>query len=77
MPENSELIGDLTREEKIKFLRDLKEARLSGVSRVKFKERDVTYRSDAEMARVIADLERQLLGRKRKHVGLTTFSRGY
>lgn len=70
--------GDLTREEKKAFLRELKEAYFSGVTRVRFRERDVSYRSLAEMQQIIAKLERDIAGKpKRRNVILTTFRRGY
>lgn len=71
------IIESLTLEEKAAFLRDLKEAYYLGASRVKFRERDVTYRSRAEMKSIIAELESSLVIRKRKDVILTTFGRGY
>jgi hypothetical protein len=73
-----EVEGDLTTEEKRAFLRDLKEAFYSGVSRVRFRERDVSYRSLADMQKVIDQLEHEVGGRpRRRSVILTTFSRGY
>lgn len=65
-------------EEKQALLRDLREAYYLGASRVRFRERDVTYRSRAEMKAIIDELAAELdPQRKRKQVILTTFSRGY
>lgn len=71
------IIESLTLEEKAAFLRDLKEAYYLGASRVKFRERDVTYRSQAEMRRIIAELESSMVIKPRKNTILTTFGRGY
>lgn len=69
---------DLTSEEKVALLRELKEALYSGVTRVRFRERDVSYRSLDEMTRIIGDLERAIAGRpRRRTVILTTFRRGF
>jgi hypothetical protein len=54
--------GDLTLEEKKAFLRELKEAYFSGVTRVRFRERDVSYRSLPEMQKIIDTLEREITG---------------
>lgn len=70
-------IDMLSREEKQVFLRDLKEAFYSGAHRVRFRERDVTYRSMAEMKQIIDQLERELTARKPRPAIFTTFSRGY
>lgn len=69
-------IDSLTPEERQEFLRDLSEAYYSGVQRVRFRERDVTYRSLAEMKKVLDDLIGQTTGKRRKRIILTTFSRG-
>lgn len=58
MPES--ITSDWTSEEKAQFLKDLKEARWSGANRVRFRERDVTYRSDAELQAAIDDLTKEL-----------------
>jgi hypothetical protein len=47
------VIETLTLEEKLLFLRDLKEAYYSGATRVRFRDRDVTYRSIVEMKIII------------------------
>jgi hypothetical protein len=80
----SEALGGLTCDEMRKLLRDLQEARFSGALRVRFRERDVTFQSDAEMARKESELTRRIStqcmgsgqGNRRKHVGLVTFGRG-
>ncbi len=70
-------VGGLSTEEMQALLKDLQEARFTGASRVKFREREVTFKSDSQMARIEQELIRRLNGTKRrKHVGLTTFSKG-
>ncbi|MBC6714783.1 hypothetical protein H9Q09_01105 [Aurantimonas sp. DM33-3] len=63
-----------------KQLDSLKEARRSGVKRVIFNERDVTYKSDDDMARAQKDLEREIRkmgnGRRRRTATLATFRSG-
>ena len=71
------VIETLTLEEKLLFLRDLKEAYYSGATRVRFRDRDVTYRSIAEMKIIIGDLEQATVLRPKRNVVLTTFGRGY
>lgn len=79
MAEAGESIDDLTftPEEKRSFLRDLKEAYYLGATRVKFRERDVSYRNREDMKAIIDELEAELNPRRKKHVIMTTFSRGY
>lgn len=68
----------LTADEKAQLLRDLKEAYYLGAMRVKFRERDVSYRNRADMKAIIDELEAELSpSRRRKNSILTTFSRGY
>ncbi|MDQ0422299.1 hypothetical protein J2045_003347 [Peteryoungia aggregata LMG 23059] len=69
-------LDELSPEEKQAFLRDLAEAYYSGASRVRFRERDVTYRSMDEMKAVLDELTTAVRGKRRKHVIFTTFSRG-
>ncbi len=61
-------------------LADLKEARRSGVKRVIFNERDVTYKSDADMAKAQKDLENEIAAmsgrRRRKRASLSVFRSG-
>lgn len=71
------VIETLTLEEKLLFLRELKEAYYSGATRIRFRERDVTYRSIAEMKQIIGDLEKETVIRPMRNVVLTTFGRGY
>lgn len=67
----------LTPEQKQAFLTALKSAYYTGATRVRFRERDVIYRSRAEMKAIIDDLEQDLQGSPRKQqVVLTTFNRG-
>lgn len=70
-------IDMLTPQEKQVFLRDLKEAYYSGAHRVRFRERDVTYRSSAEMKAIIEELEGNLKQRRPRPAVFTTFGRGY
>jgi len=42
------------------YLVELRKVRFSGASRVKYRERDTTFRSDAELAIAIKDLETML-----------------
>jgi hypothetical protein len=68
----------LTPEEKQGFLRDLKEAYYSGTHRVRFRERDVTYRKLEEMKAIIDELEDALKPVRRPRAAVfTTFGRGY
>ncbi|EFO32122.1 conserved hypothetical protein [Roseibium sp. TrichSKD4] len=70
---------EFTLEEKKGLLAELKRARFSGALRVKFNDRDVTYKSDAEMARAISALEADIVrssGVRRSGVLLTSFSDG-
>lgn len=78
MADNDVPIDGLTPEEKRVFLRDLKEAYYSGAHRVRFRERDVTYRSSTEMKAIIDELEHSLKPSRRPRAAVfTTFSRGY
>lgn len=69
-------MSELTIEEKQELLRELREARYSGVLRVKFRERDVTYRSDAELKKAIKDLEGELNPKAKQQVGFAAFGTG-
>lgn len=73
-------LGGLTIEEMQGLLKELQEARFTGASSIEFRDRKVTYKSDAQMARIEAELKRRLTeacGKSgRKHVGLATFSKG-
>jgi len=70
----------MTVEEKKELLKELREAIYTGALRVKFNERDVTYRSLAEMRQIAKDLEDEICnaetGRKRKRVGLASWGSG-
>ncbi len=70
------MTNDLTIEEKRQLLRDLYAARYSGAKRVRFRERDVTYRDDSEMRRAIADLEADISGAAKPRASVATFSSG-
>lgn len=73
----SQIPDGLTTAEKQELLRDLKEAYFSGVTRVRFRERDVIYRSREEMKAIIDDLQQEMLGSpRRQQVVMTTFGRG-
>lgn len=67
----------LTADEKRTFLRDLKEAYYSGAHRIRFRERDVTYRSMQDMKKVIDELTAELTNRRPRPAVFTTFGRGY
>lgn len=62
-------------------LRELKEARRSGVKRIQFNERDVTYKTDAEMKDAIEDLEKEIAEgiapRRRSGIVLASFNAGF
>lgn len=67
-----------TPEEKIIFLRDLKTAYYLGATRVKFRERDVSYRNREDMKAIIDQLEAEVFPQKRRSRSvLTTFRKGY
>ncbi|EUB97296.1 hypothetical protein PMI07_000872 [Rhizobium sp. CF080] len=71
-------IDGLTTEERQAFLKDLKEAFYSGTHRVRFRERDVTYRKLTEMKQIIDELEASLKPNRRPRAAVfTTFGRGY
>ncbi|TAA54624.1 phage head-tail joining protein [Shinella sp. JR1-6] len=70
-------LDGIPEEERASLLRDLKEAYFLGALRVRFRERDVTYRSRAEMRQIIADLEGAVATAPQRNIILTTFSRGY
>ena len=67
----------LTPEEKRGFLRDLQEAYFSGTHRVRFRERDVTYRSMQDMKKIIDELKSELAPRRPRPAVFTPFGRGY
>lgn len=74
----SDISLGLTPEEKQALLAELQEAYFSGVSKVRFKEREVTYRSLTEMKQVIDDLTVAITPTaRRKRVIMTTFRRGF
>ena len=50
----------LTLEEKQKLLRELKEVQWTGAYRVRFADRDVTYRSHEELRAAIGSLEAEI-----------------
>ncbi len=70
-------IDVFTKEERMQLLRELSEARYSGTKRVKFDDRDIEFKSDAEMRSAISDLEASLKPRRGPLVTIqTTFSSG-
>ena len=72
------LPNDLTPDEKAALLRDLRESYYSGASRIRFRERDVTFRSQEEMKAIIDDLAAEVSpGQRKQRVIVTTFDRGY
>jgi hypothetical protein len=71
-------IAGLTPDEKRVFLRDLLEGYYSGASRIRFRERDVTFRSLQEMKKIIDELKAELNPAPRPRPAVfTTFGRGY
>jgi len=60
------------------YLVELRKVRFSGASRVKYRERDTTFRSDAELAKAIKDLEEILNPSRtqRAGVGFAEFGTG-
>ncbi|MEN5275769.1 hypothetical protein ABE527_02350 [Brucella sp. TWI432] len=67
-----------TPEEKFSFLRDLKTAYYLGATRVKFRERDVSYRNREDMKAIIDQLEAEVFPKKRRSRSVfTTFRKGY
>jgi hypothetical protein len=68
--------SDLTLEEKQQLLRDLKTARFSGAKRIRFRERDVTYRTDEELRKAIEDLEGEIGNKQRRRATVAAFSTG-
>lgn len=63
--------------EKQELLTELERAKYSGTLRVRFRDRDVTYRSLEELDKVIDDLKDQISApAKKKNVIFTSFGRG-
>lgn len=69
-------IATLSPEEKAELLKEISTAYFSGARRVRFRDRDVEYRSLEEMKRAIDELGDQVTGRRRQSVVLTSFGRG-
>jgi hypothetical protein len=44
----------------LKQLEELKDARRTGALKIRFGDRETTYRSDEELSRAIADLQREI-----------------
>ena len=69
-----------TREEIVAQLADLRETRSTGIKRTRRDNREVEFRTDAELARAISDLENQLAqldgGRRRRRMFTTSTSKG-
>lgn len=66
-------------EEKQTLLKELKLAIYTGALRVRFRERDVIYRSLEEMRQIAQTLEDEILassGKAKKRVGLASFDSG-
>ncbi|QPC87135.1 hypothetical protein GA830_10560 [Mesorhizobium sp. NBSH29] len=70
------MADELTVDEKKTMLRDLRIARYSGAKRIKFRERDVTYRTDEEMKIAIESLEAEISPAKRRRTSVASFSSG-
>ena len=66
----------MTQEEMQALLKELETARFSGALRVKFRERDVTYKSDLEMAKAISALKEQLAGFNKPSASYAEFGSG-
>lgn len=75
----AEIPDDLTLEQKRAYLRELKEAYFTGATRIRFRERDVTFRTQAEMRRIIDELTDEVAPSKKRsrRVITTSFHRGY
>lgn len=68
----------LSQEERKALLKELLEARYSGVKRVKFDDRDVEFKSDDEMKAAIKDLKDSIsTPPKRRNVVVASFSSGF
>ncbi|MGH0004865.1 phage head-tail joining protein [Pseudovibrio ascidiaceicola] len=68
----------LSQEERKALLKELLEARFSGVKRVKFDDRDVEFKSDDEMKTAIKDLQDSIsTSPKRRNVVVASFSSGF
>lgn len=74
----STLPNDLTVEEKAALLNELREAYFSGALKVRFREREVTYRNRADMKAIIDDLTNEVAPSpaRRQRVIMTSFNRG-
>jgi hypothetical protein len=73
-------MDDLTLDEKKGLLAELKKARYSGAKSVKYLDRQVEYKSDAEMVSAINALTAEInaaSGKRRSNVRLTQFSSGF
>jgi len=60
---------DLTPEERAQreaWLSELEEARASGATRIRYRDRDVTFRSLDELDRLIREARRELAGQSRR-----------
>lgn len=69
----------MTIDEKRQYLKEIKQAMYTGALRVKFNERDTTFRSLDEMRQIISALEEDIAkasGRKPVHVTVGTFGTG-
>ncbi|MBO6755741.1 MAG: hypothetical protein JJ902_05410 [Roseibium sp.] len=67
----------LSLQEKQELLKELKGIRWSGAQRVKFNDRDVTYRTEAELKTAIAALENEIAaaqGQKRASIVVASFN---
>ncbi len=68
----------LSMEERKALLKELVEARFSGVKRVKFDDRDVEFKSDDEMQAAIKDLQELISpSPKRRNIIMASFSSGF
>lgn len=71
--------NDLTPEEKLVLLRELREAYFSGAQRIRFRERDVTFRTREEMKAIIDELTDEVAPSpaRSRRVIMTSFNRGW
>lgn len=73
-------MDDLSLEEKKGLLTELRKARYSGAKSVKYLDRQVEYKSDAEMVSAINALAAEISsasGKRRPNVRLSQFSSGF
>jgi hypothetical protein len=65
----------MTLEEKKEMLQELQRAYYSGASRIKFKDREIEYKSQSEMKKVISDLKIEIGEKSKGKRVVATFSK--